>query len=180
MVKTRGQARKADELPKPVLRKTEAIPGEEDSTLARWPPCAPSSRSRRGPRGGRNQGEAVDWAGLPDACLLCVFECLAGDKAAHAVSVCCQSSRPFFAAAVLLLSLCPPSLPQQHTVVLTGHLSVGIADAQRCRCLHHLEGGVPGGGAGGYSPVTARAVSSCAALLRSPCLSEQSNNQACA
>lgn len=104
MVRTRGQARKADELPKPVLRKTEAIPGEEDSTLARWPPCAPSNRSRRGPRGGRNQGEAVDWAGLPDACLLCVFECLAGDKAAHAVSACCQSSRPFL---LLLFCSCP-------------------------------------------------------------------------
>lgn len=87
MVKTRGQARQKqrDEGPTAV-RKTEAIPGEEDSTLARWPPPAPCSKFRRGPRGGgRAKDEAVDWAGLPDSCLLSVFESLYAHKSIHAV-----------------------------------------------------------------------------------------------
>lgn len=87
MVKTRGQAKKAEDVQHKPGFKTEAIPGEEDSTMARWPPPAPSSRRWRGPRGGRGgraQDEAVDWADLPDWCLVRVFEYLSSDM--HAVS----------------------------------------------------------------------------------------------
>jgi hypothetical protein len=106
MVKTRGQAKKALDEGPGAVRKTDAIPGEEDSTLARWPPPAPCSKVKRGPRGGgRAKDEAVDWAGLPNTCLLSVFESLYADKALQAVSaldtVCCC----LVAATVLLLLL---------------------------------------------------------------------------
>ena len=87
MVKTRGQQlqEQQQQQHKP---KTEAIPGEEDSTMARWPPPPPPAQHRkwRGPRGGRGKNEAVDWAELPDSCVLRVFELLNAEKANQAVS----------------------------------------------------------------------------------------------
>jgi len=79
MVFTRQQKQKQREQQQRL--RTEARPDEEDSTVARWPPPAPCShrRSRGCPSG-------VDWASLPDSCLLRVFDCLYADKATVTVS----------------------------------------------------------------------------------------------
>jgi hypothetical protein len=86
MVATRSQAKKADEKLHDAQLKTQAIPGEEDSTVARWPPPAPMNSSKR--RGGqrRSNNDVADWADLPESCLLRVFELLNAEEATHAVS----------------------------------------------------------------------------------------------
>ena len=86
MVSTRGQ-QKAREQKQQELRdkfKTEARPDVDDSTMAKWPPPAPYNRRKR--IGPSVVNGTVDWAALPDSCLLRVFECLNAEKAQEAVS----------------------------------------------------------------------------------------------
>lgn len=111
MVFTRGQLQKKAE----EVRKTEAIPGEEDSTLARWPAPVLYSKKAKAKGGGRAKDvngnlEAVDWADLPDSCILRVFEVLAAQKASEAVRLswlvaCCSCC----AAPVPLMHVCTRS-----------------------------------------------------------------------
>jgi hypothetical protein len=103
MVFTRGQLQKKAE----DVRKTEAIPGEEDSTLARWPAPMPYSKKAKA-KGGRGKDvngnlEAVDWADLPDSCILRVFEVLAAEKASEAVRLSLLGCL-----LLLLCCYCPP------------------------------------------------------------------------
>jgi hypothetical protein len=105
MVFTRGQLQKKSE----EVRKTEAIPGEEDSTLARWPAPVPYSKKAKA-KGGRGKDvngnlEAVDWAELPDSCTLRVFEILAAEKASATVRL------PVVGCLLLLLLCYCPTCP---------------------------------------------------------------------
>jgi hypothetical protein len=144
MVKTRGQAKKAKDEGPSAVRKTEAIPGEEDSTLARWPPPAPCSKVRRGPRGGgRAKDEAVDWAGLPDSCLLSVFESLYADKAIHAVSAGHTVCLACYCLVAVAIAVLPALLPRLR-LVMTEFASL-FCNCCRCTtpqlCVQH--GGRP-------------------------------------